>query len=482
MPCTTILVGKKASYDGSTMMARNDDSGAGGYTPKKFTVVKPKEQPRKYKSVISNAKIDLPDDPMQYTCVPNAVEGEGIWAASGINAAGVAMTATETITSNERVQGLDPCLDASVKKGGIGEEDLVVLTLPYIKSAREGVVRLGSLLEKYGTYEMNGIGFADKDEVWWLETIGGHHWIARRVPDEAYVVMPNQMGIDMFDLDDALGAQKEHMCSSDMREFIEKGHLDLSISEGFNARYAFGSHEDADHVYNTPRAWYMERYLNPHTYYWDGPTADYRPDSNDIPWSLIPEKKITEEDVKYLLSSHFQGTPYDPYASYGDPSMRGAFRSIGVNRTDFMSLLQIRPDAPAIQWVAFGSNVFNVMVPMYVNINEVPKFLGTCDADVSTDSFYWNSRLIGALANASYKTSLNLIERYQLKVHGKCHEIINRYDEELKNAKAGAAVKISEKANNETAKMVQEETRKVLNQVLKEASNVMKNSYARSDA
>jgi dipeptidase len=119
---------------------------------------------------------------------------------------------------------------------------------------------------------------------------------------------------------------------------------------------------------------------------------------------------------------------------------------------------------------------------MYVNINEVPKFLGTCDADVSTDSFYWNSRLIGALANASYKTSLNLIERYQLKVHGKCHEIINRYDEELKNAKAGAAVKISEKANNETAKMVQEETRKVLNQVLKEASNVMKNSYARSDA
>ena len=226
----------------------------------------------------------------------------------------------------------------------------------------------------------------------------------------------------------------------------------------------------------------MERYLNPHTYYWDGPTADYRPDSNDIPWSLIPEKKITEEDVKYLLSSHFQGTPYDPYASYGDPSMRGAFRSIGVNRTDFMSLLQIRPDAPAIQWVAFGSNVFNVMVPMYVNINEVPKFLGTCDADVSTDSFYWNSRLIGALANASYKTSLNLIERYQLKVHGKCHEIINRYDEELKNAKAGAAVKISEKANSETAKMVQEETRKVLNQVLKEASNVMKNSYARSDA
>ena len=68
------------------------------------------------------------------------------------------------------------------------------------------------------------------------------------------------------------------------------------------------------------------------------------------------------------------------------------------------------------------------------------------------------------------------------KVHGKCHEIINRYDAELKKAKGAAAVKISEKANAETAKMVEEETSKVLSSVLKEACNVMKNSYARSDA
>ena len=54
---------------------------------------------------------------------------------------------------------------------------------PYIHSAREGVERLGRLLETYGTYEMNGIAFQDVHEIWWLETIGGHHWMARRVPD-----------------------------------------------------------------------------------------------------------------------------------------------------------------------------------------------------------------------------------------------------------------------------------------------------------
>ena len=198
MACTTILVGKNASYDGSTMIARNDDSGAGHYMPKKFVVVHPEERQKVYRSVISHVEIELPDNPLRCTSMPNAVDGEGIWAASGVNAKNVAMTATETITSNPRVLGADPLVvyepakdGKEEKAGGIGEEDIVYIVLPYITSAREGVKRLGSLLETYGTYEMNGIAFQDKDEIWWLETIGGHQWIARRVPDDVYVVMPN---------------------------------------------------------------------------------------------------------------------------------------------------------------------------------------------------------------------------------------------------------------------------------------------------
>ena len=48
MPCTTILVGKKASYNGATIIARNDDSGAGHFTPKKYVVIHPEEQPTIY--------------------------------------------------------------------------------------------------------------------------------------------------------------------------------------------------------------------------------------------------------------------------------------------------------------------------------------------------------------------------------------------------------------------------------------------------
>ena len=209
MPCTTILVGKKASYDGSTMIARNDDAGGNHFTAKKYVIVHPEEQPKVYKSVISHVEIPLPEHPMRYSAAPNAIPGQGIWAACGVNEKNVAMTATETITSNPRVLGADPMVvyqpaeDGKAEvPGGIGEEDIVVLVLPYINSAREGVKRLGSLLEQYGTYEKNGIAFQDANEIWWLETIGGHHWIARRVPDDSYVVMPNQLGLDVFDLED----------------------------------------------------------------------------------------------------------------------------------------------------------------------------------------------------------------------------------------------------------------------------------------
>ena len=101
MPCTTILVGKKASYDGSTIVARNEDSMNGEFTPKRFDVVQPEQQPRTYTSVISHLTIELPDDPMRYTSLPNALPNEGIWAAAGINSASVGMSATETITTNK---------------------------------------------------------------------------------------------------------------------------------------------------------------------------------------------------------------------------------------------------------------------------------------------------------------------------------------------------------------------------------------------
>ena len=446
MPCTTILVGKNASYDGSTIVARNEDSGGTNFCPKTFRVVQPADQPCHYTSVLSHVAIDLPENPLRYTCVPNAVGDEGIWGAAGFNAANVGMSATETITNNERVLAADPLVELRAAQGepgqegyvpempgGIGEEDMVTVILPYISSARDGVRRLGELLETYGTYEMNGIAFSDVSEVWWVETLGGHHWIAKRVPDDAYVTMPNQLGIDSFDLNDAYGEQRDHMCSEDLRTWMAENHLDLTMrGDGahFNPREAFGTLSSRDHIYNTPRAWYMQRALNPHQS-WDGAGAAHTPEDDDLPWSQVPERKISIEDVKVLLSSHYEGTPFDPYGS-GSAADRLRYRPIGINRTGHLAVLQLRPYAPgacrAIQWMAFGCNAFNTLTPLFANVDTTPAYLAETGAHASTNDHYWTNRIIAALADAHYQSTSSLVERYVRKTMAAGHAAVHAAD------------------------------------------------------
>ena len=486
MPCTTILVGAKASNDGSTMIARTDD---GHYDVKKLIVVNPGDQPKKYKSVNSHAEIELPGNPMRYTACPNVDPKQGTWAATGINEAQVGMTATETITSNPRVLAADPPVEyrrAKSRKekdvpGGIGEEDFVVLVLPYIRSAREGVLRLAGLLEKYGTYEANGIAFNDEKEVWWMETIGGHHWMARRIPEDRVVIAPNQFAMDEFDLEDAFGKKEANLCSEDLREFIAENRLDLNQDGKFNPRAVFGSRRDMDHIYNTPRAWFMGRYLAPKTFRWEGPGADYTPESDDIPWSLKPERKVTAEDVKTLLSSHYQGTPYNPYTSQ-DTGVRGKYRSIGINRTGVTSICQIRPWAPdgvkGVEWICFGSTTFDAMLPVYPNVPKMPDYLTRVSLQASTENFYWASRMIGALADAHYAACIQHIDRYQEAMEFKGRKLIREYDRKI--AETGD-LRLAEEANGKLCEMAKEETGKALNNVLQTASEGMKNGYRLAD-
>lgn len=469
------------------MIARNDDNANGQFEVKKLAVVLPDEQPKVYRSVLSHVEIPLPETPMRYTAVPNVnPEKKGIWAAAGINAANVAMTATETITTNPRVLAADPLVEycpaaegCPEQIGGIGEEDIVVLVLPYIHSAREGVRRLGRLLEQYGTYENNGIAFSDHNEVWYMETVGGHHWIARRLPDDCYAVLANEFTEDIFDVEEAMTTQKHFMASADIRDFIEDNHLNLSYG-AFNARDAFGSHSDSDHVYNTPRMWYGQRCFNPSDTSYDEDNLISGPQSDLLPWCRKPDRKITVEDVKYVLSSTFQGTPYSIYSRSKDA---GLFRPIGINRTGFCSLAEIRNDGPealcAVEWISFASNVYNAFVPLYTNISQVPAYFGNTTLQVSTDNFYWANRLIAALADAQHDACIVLIERYQQAVQSKGRQILLEGEKSFKTG--DDAVEFCNAQDQKISNMVQKETDALLDEVLFTVTCMMRNGYSRSD-
>lgn len=482
MPCTTILVGKKASYDGSTIIARNDDNPSGMFAVKNLKIVNPNEQPKIYKSKIGKLTIELPDNPVKYTCFPTFDKKDGIWGATGINDFNVGMSATETITTNSRVLGADPYQLKDGKPNGIGEEDFVTIILPYIKTAKEGVLRLGELLEKYGTYESNGIAFNDENDIWWVETIGGHHFIAKRIEDDKYVSMPNQFGMDEFDLEDALTTQKNYICSADLKEFIAKNHLDLNNNEyEFNPRLIFGSHDDSDHVYNTPRSWAIERYFNPRSYVWEGENKEFSPESDDIPFSLKPERKITVDDVKWALSNHYQGTEYDPYSKNVTPKTN-MYRSIGVNRTSVIGLLQIRGykenRLKSILWFSFASNVFNTLVPFYTNGLIVPKYYSNANSTPNTNNFYWANRFLSVLADSHFNKTAIYIERYQDTVMSNSYNILNTYDKIFEETKD---IRKLNEANLKVAKMVEKETNSTLDKVLYVTSMLMKNAFARSD-
>lgn len=420
--CTTILVGKKASIDGSTMIARNED-GAGPLNPQKFILVQPEDQPKHYKAVLSKVEIDLPDNPLRYSSTPDATDGHGIWAAAGINSKNVAMTATETITSNARILGVDPLVD-----DGIGEEDITTITLPYINSAREGVKRLGALLEKYGTYEMNAMAFSDKDEVWYFESIGGHHWAAIRIPDDAYVVAPNRLNIDDFDF-----ASEDTLFAADLPELIETYHLNPD-SDKVNLRHIFGSATVKDTRYNNPRAWYGQKYFNPE--------FDTDPIDQDLPFICRTDKKISVEDLKFVLSSHYQNTQYDPYGT-GSEADKKKFRPIGINRNQELHILQIRNDVPAeiagIHWLAFGPNTFNAVIPFYANINDTPEAYKNTTGDCDPANMYWLSNILALLGDSNfalYEDQENLFEENTV---ADCRNIQIKADKEVANQSDTAA-------------------------------------------
>ena len=476
MPCTTILVGKKASYDGSTIIARNDD---GAFETKHQVVVLPTKQKKNYQSVKGHLKIELPDNPLKYTMIPSVDLKNGFWPAAGINEANVSMTATETITSNPLVLGADPLVNykKATKKekeqiGGIGEEDLVCIVLPYIKSAREGVLRVGELLEKYGTYESNGMAFADENEIWWLETIGGHHYIAVRIPDDKVVIMPNRFGLDYFDFDDAYSKQVNSICSKDLKDFVINNHLVTPMDGHINPRLAFGSHSDQDHVYNTPRSWYLYNYFK------KGDNK-YTPISDDIPFMLTPDNLVTIQDVKYVLSSYYQNTIYNPYAKYQESGM---YRSIGVPNSDDSAILQIRgykeDKLKAVEWLSLGGSAFTASFPLYTNVTKFPDYISKGSKEVSTDDFYWHSRLIAALTDAHFSNNVIHTERYQSTVFNKGQELLNEYDKKVEESKD---YKLLEEANEKLCKMLKEESSKTLGNVLAEASAHMKTKYYRQD-
>lgn len=388
--CTTVLVGKEASIDGSTMAARNDDTFL-PLTPQRF-VVYPQVSER-HATLVSNQngfKAPLPASGYRYQGTPNVdVAHEGVYDENGFNEKNVGMSATESVYANERVLAADPLVT-----NGLAEDSIVAMVLPFINSAKEGVTYLGKLIAKYGSPEGNGVIFSDAKDIWYMEIVTGHHWVAQRIPDNAYAATGNRVAIQAVNFDDP----DNFLWSDGIQTFVTANHLNPDHT-GWNFRHIFGTATEFDQHYNTPRQWYAQRTLNPE--------IDQSPEDLDLPFIRQAEHKISLEDVESILSSHYNGTQFDPLG-HGSEADKRRYRPISLSRTQNSHVLQVRNDAPAdasaIMWLCFGIPAFTPYVPFFGNATETdPSYRETpLELNIDLQSAYWMYRTLSMLVESHH--------------------------------------------------------------------------------
>ncbi|GAA3626152.1 C69 family dipeptidase [Lactobacillus hamsteri] len=429
--CTSILIGKKASINGSVIIGRNEDAKTAW--PKHLAFNKHEQvKDNHFKSKDNKFEMDLPNEKFSYSSTPEWTDKYGVFEEDGINEYHVAMSATESAYANERVLAVDPF----ETEKGILEEAMITVVLPYIKTAREGVKRLGEIVEKYGAAEADGILFGDRDEAWYMEIGSGHHWVAQRIPDDSYAVVANQLAIQEIDFN-----SDDFMYSKNIQNFVYENQL-WPENRPFIFREIFGTHDDSDLHYNTPRVWIGQKILTP--------SVKQEPQSFDLPFIQKPDKPISAQDAQAVLSNHYQNTPYDLTNKKNKDN--ATFRPISVATTQESHLLELNGEN-MIHWLAMGVAAQSVYVPFYPQGTKVPTMYKYGKETYSSNSAYWVFKLAGNLADHNWGKYGTDLENAQDDAREKTLHIRYEYDQKLaKETDSEKKTALVDEANDKMAK------------------------------
>jgi dipeptidase len=388
--CTNFIVGKNASADGSVFCTYSADSyglyahlrhyPAGTHT--KGEVVKIYD----YDTNVCHGEI--PQAPVTYNVVGNINEYQ--------------VSIGETTFG-----GREEMVDTT---GIIDYGSLMYITLQRSKSAREAISVMTSLVEKYG-YCSEGETFTicDPNEAWIMDMMGapgskpGVVWVAIRIPDDAICAHANQSRITTFNQKD-----KENVLYSKnvIKYARQKGWFNGKDSEfSFNAAYAapdfLGRRVCEARVWSFFRHFSndMDRYLP----YVEG-KGEY---TEAMPLWIIPNRKLTLQDVQECMRDHFEGTPfsldsdmgqgiwempYRPTPLYFKVDGKKYFneRPTSTQQTGFTYVAQLRSFLPrevgGVLW--FGNDDSNMIAytPIYCCSTRVPECYDAPGADAVTFS------------------------------------------------------------------------------------------------
>ncbi|MBF1579769.1 C69 family dipeptidase [Prevotella sp.] len=410
--CTTIIIGQEQTADGSMIVARSEDWDA--MEAKNYEIFEGTDNgPREFVAKDSPFRCELPEKALGYSAL-SPYNLHGHWGSAGFNTAGVGMSATESIFSSDEILKHDPLVE-----NGVAENSVFNITLPYVRTAREGVERLGMLIEKYGIAEGFGIGFVDSKEIWYLETACGHRWLACRMPKDQYFVTGNQSRFRTYDPND----KENYLASADLIEFAEKHGLYNPAQGDFDFHEAYARDIKLDTTYNYPRVWGLQQFFSPEI-------------KNDVTKNTFPvfakaAHKVTLTELRTAFRFHYDNTEHDPYLN---SNPKEPYRPVSIFRTTQTHLLQVRPELPqaigCVNYVAMGMADLGVFLPLYQGITSYPEAYTKGNGESSDDSAYWKFRKIMVLGMTNYNKYAPIIKEAYAKFEAETDQRQREMEEE----------------------------------------------------
>ena len=348
--CTGVYVGRDASADGTVILGKSNDYQ--DIWPNHVAVTERVENAPGRSMPVDNGRTvfaPLPATTFRYTSTPwmdsaVAMNGLGYDATVCTNEYGVAMEMSITAFSNKAALAADPLVEH-----GLSEFTAVDLVVCQSATALEAVSVLTSLLDQYGSSEVNIAMIADREEAWYVEMYSGHQYAAVKLPDDKVSVFGNEFSLEY------LSDYEESVLSSGLKSLPEENGFAVTGKNGELNLLATYSGEETVTNYSHMRTWIGHRLLS------SGYEAYQK--SDVYPLCFAPDQKVSAQDVMEILRNRYEGTQYSP-----DETGRTDMRVIGTDTALSVHVVQIWPEFPAdmacITWESTGPAVYGVFVPV----------------------------------------------------------------------------------------------------------------------
>ncbi len=333
------------------------------------------------------------------------------------------------------------------EKGMFMIEELQRIALERCSTAREAIKLMGRLIEKYG-YGDSGecLTIADPREVWIFEVLGegpkkvGGVWAAQRIPDDEIAVSANISRIGKINLTDTMN----YMASKNVTKVAkEMGLWDGKEDFSFWKAYSGTNYLNEPKNYSVRELYIMNSLA---------PEAGFNASMTELPLSVKPEKKVSVADVARLLASYYEGTPENlsgrlmvknkdkkegesekpdsvvsdfanpwmrpdeiaVYEAMGDSTMYN-IRTVSVPWCAYSTIIQCRewlPDAVGgVAWICLDNPGQSPRFPIFAGNTELPKLLEICGQHRRRDdSALWRFREGNRLATVRWGNSRKTME------------------------------------------------------------------------